>query len=548
MTENTALLDSLDGIKTTENREFYKIAETHSKRRGSIKNTAMSSLMSMKRPMELVRTIRDANTGQHLAMGKLREAVSSGDFPLLFQAVSQVSMLSQYAELPQQWPTFSMRTTVQDFRPARLVRWDAGLEQLPDHNGGADRHVRALPRIPELTEYPTFNLTTEGQDYFVNKYGARFPFSWEAFLNDELRVLQQLPNEMARWARDTEDVLTTGVLATANGPNPDFFTHTEDFGHQVPNGNYVRDNPALNLKSLEQAISEIGMRQVNGRQVRVQNFVLLVPPSLALTAHSIAQSVTYVHVQRLATDEEIRTNVSSPIAGRFTVVESPWLPLIDQSPSAATTWYLIPAGGQTERGPAIVTAFLRGHEIPEVRVMGDTGRAIGGAEINAFEGSFSHDDVQYRVRTIVGAAGIDASAVAVSKGNGEKTVDMPEDPKRLMKGPIIPVHETQPAEGFIGNIDCGCGPRQSCGSCGDRHVEDRGDRASDGRVDAMRAELDSVREELRHAREEKRKAEAKAAEATETKTQGSSTPSKGEAESKESGKPPQKNPNQKRQS
>src|SRR5690606_34085110 len=71
-----------------------------------------------------------------------------------------------------------------------------------------------------------------------------------------------------------------------------------------------------------------------------------------------------------------------------------------------------------DRGPAIVTAFLRGHETPEVRVMGDTGRALGGGDISAFEGSCSQDDIQYRVRSIIGAAGIDASAVAVSLGTG----------------------------------------------------------------------------------------------------------------------------------
>jgi hypothetical protein len=53
--------------------------------------------------------------------------------------------------------------------------------------------------------------------------------------------------------------------------------------------------------------------------------------------------------------------------------------------------------------------------------MGDTGRALGGAEVSAFEGSFSHDDIQYRVRSIVGAAGIDNSAVAVSLGDGTPT-------------------------------------------------------------------------------------------------------------------------------
>src|ERR1044072_2062185 len=412
----------LDGIKATTNPEFERIAEAHNKRRVAIRESADSRLLKLNKAVEFLRLKREAEFGSPVAMGRLREAVSSGDFPLLFQSISQASMLGQYAELPQQWPTFSVRTTVPDFRPARMVRWDpvAGQSQTTDYNGGAERHVRALPRIPELTEYPTFNLTTEGTDYFVNKYGARFPFSWEAFMNDELRVLQQLPTEMARWARDTEDGLTTGVLATATGPNADFFNTTEDFGGQAPAGNYVPGNPPLTLDALEHAINYIGMRQVNGRKVRVQNFVLLVPPSLALTAQEIAQGTTYLRVRQLPDGTEMRQNVSSPVAGRFTVVESPWLPLIDTSANAASTWYLVPAGGQTERGPAIVTAFLRGHETPEVRVMGDTGRALGGGEINAFEGSFSHDDIQYRVRSIIGAAGIDASAVAVSLGTGEE--------------------------------------------------------------------------------------------------------------------------------
>jgi hypothetical protein len=132
---------------------------------------------------------------------------------------------------------------------------------------------------------------------------------------------------------------------------------------------------------------------------------------------------------RVTTDgagNEIRINVSSPVAGRFTVVESQWLPQIDRSATSATTWYLVPAGGMTERGPAIVTAFLRGYETPEVRAMGDTGQRVGGGEISPYEGSFSHDDIQYRVRTIIGAAGIDPSAVAVSKGNSVGTIPEPE--------------------------------------------------------------------------------------------------------------------------
>lgn len=457
----------LDGVDHTNDYELIRIAENHKARRASVKQSAYKTLMGLRKPTEFLQLVREASDGRPLAIGKLREAVSSGDFPLLFQTISQASMLGQWAELPQQWPAFSQRTTVPDFRPARLVRWDSTLEQLPDSNGGAERHVRALPRIPELTEYPTFNLTTEGQDYFVNKYGARFPFSWEAFLNDELNVLQQLPAQMAKWARDTEDVLTTGVLATSQGPNPDFFKGPNDpgaynFGSQVPPGNHVAwwttgaagnktVNPALTLDNLEKAIQAISMRVMNGRTVRVQQFVLLVPPALALTAHELAQATTYMRVTKDAAGNEVRINVSSPIAGRFTVVESQWLPQIDRSATSSTTWYLVPAGGMTERGPAIVTAFLRGYETPEVRAMGDTGQRIGGGELSPYQGSFSHDDIQYRVRTIIGAAGIDPTAVSVSTGDGKDS--QPAPPPIPLMGNFNPASYVEPVVQTTENVD-----------------------------------------------------------------------------------------------
>lgn len=411
----------ISGLNNTNDADLIGIAESLTKRRALVKSNALKALKESKRPLEVAHLIAKASQGDHLAVGRLREAVSTSDFPELFAMVTQTGMLSHYADLPQQWPAFSMRQIVPNFRPARLMRWDTAMEQLPANNGGHERHVRALPRIPELTEYPTFSLTAESQEYFVNKYGARFPFSWEAFLNDEMGVITQLPGEMARWARDTEDLLTTGVLAVSTGPNPDFFSTGFDFGNQVPagTGNYVPGNPPLSIESLEQAIQYIRMRQVGGRSVQVPNFVLVVPPALALTAQEIVSATTYLRVTVDENGNELRYNVPSPVAGQFSIQVNEWLPLIDQSENVATTWYVVPAGGRTQRGPAIVTAFLRGHEAPELRINGDTGRSVGGGEISPYAGSFSHDDTQFRVRAVIGAAGLDPSPVAVSLGTGD---------------------------------------------------------------------------------------------------------------------------------
>lgn len=396
-------------------------------RRTKIRENAKRDLAKSRRAQGLFGVLNAAYDGdlraslalKELALG---EAVGSTDFPLLFGQVAQIDMQGQYARLPQQWPAFSMRTTVADFRRQRWMDWNTTLDQLPVQNGGAPRHPLALPRIPELTEYPTFSLEERGQDFMLNKYGARFPFSFELFVNDELNVIQQLPGEMAATARDTEDVLTTQVLASAEGPNPDFFNTDWDFGPQAPAGNIMEGNPELTLESLQEAMHQVTMRQLNGRIVQVPSFTLIVPPQLRLTAREILRSSSYQRVRiDDVTGDQLRFNIPDPLADLppVNLLVSEWLPLIDQSENAGTTWYLVPTGGTTGTRPAIVTAFMRGREAPDLRINGDTGRSVGGGDISPFEGSFSHDDVQYRVRHILGAAGLDPSPVLASRGNNE---------------------------------------------------------------------------------------------------------------------------------
>lgn len=332
-------------------------------------------------------------------------------------------MLAQYAALPSVWQSFSSRVTVPDFRQQRLMQWVPDLSQLPEQNGGFPRNPMALPRIPELTEYPTFSLEEAEQRYAVNKYGMRFPFSWEVWRNDEFGVIQSLPGEMARTAIETEDILTTGVLATADGPNPDFFNENWDFGPLVPNGNILTDNPELSVEAVEAAIENIGLRRVNNRIVTVNSFVLVVPPSLEFRARRIASTVEYTQVTGDPSDPEGQQRFVFPnlVSGRFTVVVNPWLSVVDTSDASATTWYLLPAGGSDGTRQAIITAFLAGEESPDLRISNIQGQQIGGGEVDPYRGSFTHDDVQFRVRHVLGAAGVDPAPVIVSRGNNEPT-------------------------------------------------------------------------------------------------------------------------------
>ena len=367
----------------------------------------------------LVTDLGMAMDGSYAAAARLKEAIASQDFPILFGQVTQIALQGQYARLPQQWTSFSSRYTASNLKKQRIMDWNATFDQLPVQNGGAERHSMALPRVPELTEYPTFSLEARGEEWGLAKYGARFPFSFEAFINDEFQVIQDMPGEMAAMGRDTEDVLTTGVLATSTGPNPDYFNAGWDFGPLANMGNIMEGNPALSVEALELAMQEIGLRRLNDRPVVVPSWVLVVPPSMEITANEIAAIANQEIVQGdPTTGRQVRFTRTNQARGRFTVQVNQWLPLIDTSATAATTWYLVPAGGTTGTRRAIVTSFLAGHEAPELRISNDTGSNIGGGDISPFEGSFSHDDVQYRVRHFVGAAGIDPSPSMVSNGTG----------------------------------------------------------------------------------------------------------------------------------
>lgn len=369
--------------------------------------------------LEFFKVVQGWKSGDPFAGAKLKESVATSDFPTLFNRLVDQGMLGQYAALPSVWQAFSSRVSVPDFRQQRLMEWMPNHDQLPEQNGGQPRHPMALPRIPELTEYPTFSLEERAESYGVHKYGERFPFSWEVWKNDEFQVLADLPGEMSRYAIQTEDVLTTQVLAGVDGPNPAYFNTSWDFGPLAPAGNYLPSNAALSVEAVEAAIESITMRRVNGRPVTVQHFALVVPPSLEFTARRIASVAEYTQVNVDPDGNQERFVFPNLVSGRFTVVVNPWLPLVDQSETSASTWYLVPSGGSDGTRRAIITAFMAGEESPDLRISNDQGQAIGGGTVDAYRGSFSHDDVQFRVRHVLGAAGVNPAPVLVSLGNNE---------------------------------------------------------------------------------------------------------------------------------
>lgn len=242
-------------------------------------------------------------------------------------------------------------------------------------------------------------------------------------INDQLDELADLPNALAVAAREAEQFAALSLLlnynaatGTGTGPNTGFFkNYTGTFGTSNPFAG-VNTTPAtvpLTYDNLLAAVNLIKQRKnpQNGRPIVLPgSFQLVVPPELEITARSIL-AIQY----RDTLVGGVTTRIGNEVAPLVDLVVEPWLTLLDKGPKAAGTWYLLPPRGSNFK--AFMTAKLRGHETPEMRVRADTGNSVGGGALSPQDGSFDIDDIQYRVRHVYGGAALNPMATYVSLGS-----------------------------------------------------------------------------------------------------------------------------------
>lgn len=345
----------------------------------------------------------------------IQESHSTSDFPTVFRSITQASFLAQYSQIESVYKQYTRQYNVNNLRPQSFYSLAAvDVSNLPDTNGGDPTTKVApygLPRVPELTEFPTISFAASETSFGVAKYGARVNFSFEMLLNDEWGVLEDLPTQLAQLARNQEDIVATEVLATPTGFNPVFFNNTNGNIFNTTNG-YSSNNPALSVDAIEEAASHIRARVFNGNPVTVSNFALMVPPALETEARRL------LGVSSFLIDDPINGTytVNNPISG-IQLIVNPWLTVVDRSATANRTWYMLPVGGSNGIRPAVVHSFIRGRETPELRISNNTGDYLGGGSVPGREGSFVNDDMEFRVRHFFGAAAIAYETAVVSRGD-----------------------------------------------------------------------------------------------------------------------------------
>ena len=332
------------------------------------------------------------NVPAHLHEYRIKEALTTSDFPLLFGDVLDRQVLASYKATEPVWKAYSKLSTAKDFRISRRFALA----------GGDDM----LDRVVEKGEYLASGRTEQEYDLLVLKYGRQFDISWESLINDDLGALRDTPERFARAAIRTEHTIAARMFANL----------TTNVAHVAGGALYstvvgeVNEVAALlTIANLEAGVESMaGITDANGMPIQCRAKYLVVPPALEMTARQILTSANKMWVSNAA-GAPVAYPTNNVIAQYgLQLIVDPYLPAAATfnatAASANSQWYLF---ADPKEIAALEFAHLAGHERPEICMKASDKVSVGGGAIGPMSGDFATDNVFYRVRLVFGGARMD---------------------------------------------------------------------------------------------------------------------------------------------
>jgi len=329
------------------------------------------------------------NVPAHLHEYRIKEAMTTSDFPDLFGDVLDRQVLASYKAVAPVWKAFVKMSTVRDFKVSRRFAITGGDQK--------------LDRVAEKGEYLASDRAEDHYDLSVLKYGRQFDISWEALINDDLGVLKDTPERFARAAIRTEhDIVTSTYAGSA-------LYNSVAFGNAV--------GTALSIANLETGVQTMSsFLDAANQPIMNRAKYLVVPPALEMTARQILTSAnkmwiadtTGVAAPPIAPVAYPTANVISGYG--LTLIVDPYLAIYGTPAALATQWYLF---ADPKDIAALEFAHLTGHERPEICMKASDKVTVGGGAIGPMSGDFATDNVLYRVRHVFGGTRLDWRATYI---------------------------------------------------------------------------------------------------------------------------------------
>lgn len=341
-------------------------------------------------------------SGDRQAKGVLESVISSSDAIFAYAHLANINFLPNYELTQWDWRGIAGERGVADFRKPVLadlfINRFTGLDTTAQD---ANQPAYVAPVVPEGADYPfaktgDFEALAGG----INKRGFKTGMTFEAVINDSTGFLTSLPQAMLQVVGDTQ---TWSVYQALRGG---FVTAQKLVASHNPDGQSVVVDQALSVSAIEGALIQRSLRKVNTRYVTVNGGSnLLVPIGIKPYAEFIL-GIGTLRVGDGSNGTQILT-VPQKNFGQVDVIESPYL--------TGSEWALVPQPGTTVR-PIVDYGYLIGHQTPDLRVDGAQGNYVGGGAVAPFEGNFSNDTTEFRLRVLGGGILWDPTPLVYSTG------------------------------------------------------------------------------------------------------------------------------------
>lgn len=367
--------------------------------------------------------LESALSGNRRARADLMEAVTTTDAIVNVAHLFNLQVIPQLPKVTHNLDGIAGARTVTDFKPTVLYSLFLNNGQINYNESdllkgqGLDQHGAALV-VPEGQNYPIVSVTGGIESYYqkLSKRGARFDWSLEAQINDDLGIFASIPSEMLKLTVDTQyhelfdALLQAGTASEILGTAATIPAYGE--ARPMPDGTVVPANPKLSPYSVARAQQEISWRTINGRFIgEISDWTLFVAPGMKRYWDFQVQA------NLLQANFNAGTNAQNWFAGHN------WQPIVgnvdpqESERLSGDEWYLVPKPGATAR-PVWERLTLAGYETPELRVNGLQGSYAGGGSISPFGGSFDSDTISLRYRLFTGGVLWSEAYIAHSDGSG----------------------------------------------------------------------------------------------------------------------------------
>lgn len=326
--------------------------------------------------------------------GVFREGMTSSDFPYLTGDVLDRMLLGRYRDFPSPWRQFAKVTTsLRDFRTVRRIAGD-GLEG-------------QWSSIAESGEVTYGSQSETNYTYAPSKYGKAAMLSFEAIMNDDLDQFSSIPDRLGRGGARTVNKTVTQLYVDASGPHASFYT--------AGNSNIVTSNPVLSIAGLQTAWNKLrAMVDSDGEPIMVESAVLVVPPSLEVTARNILNALT---VRATATGGASGQEIEYQnwIGSSLSLAIDPYIPIVASTANGSTSWFLFasPSVGR----PALEVGFVAGFAEPQLYQRAANTIRVGGG-MDQMAGDFSTMSQEYKGVIAFGGTRLSPKATVGSNGSG----------------------------------------------------------------------------------------------------------------------------------